>query len=195
MSGARISSVAVFCGSRTGNDARHAVAAAELGRGLAGAGRRLVYGGGRVGLMGVVADAVLDAGGEVLGVIPEFLTRWEVAHDRVANLVVTDTMHSRKARLYAEADAFVGLPGGIGTMDELIEVITWRQLRQHNKPILLCDVAGSAAALVAAIEAVIVAGFSGPEVRGLFAVTDGVAATLAALDRLPAGTDDDLSRL
>ena len=179
--------VAVFCGSRLGHDARYAAAAAELGRGLAATGRRLVYGGGRVGLMGVVADAVLDGGGTVLGVIPKFLTKWEVAHDRVTDLVVTDTMHTRKARIYAEADVFIGLPGGIGTMDELIEVITWRQLRQHDKPILLCDIAGSAAPLVAAIDAAIAADFSGTEVRSLFQITHGVAATLAALDQIPAG--------
>lgn len=191
----RIASVAVFCGSRLGNDARFAQAAREMGAGLAHAGRRLVYGGGNVGMMGLVADAALDGGGDVLGVIPEFLTRWEVAHDRVPNLVVTDTMHSRKARLYQEADAFVGLPGGIGTIDEMIEVITWRQLRQHDKPILLCDVAGSAAPFLAAIDAAIVTGFSGAEVRGLFEVTHGVPATLMALDRLAAGEHVAAARL
>ena len=98
--------------------------------------------------MGVVADAALDGGGEVvLGVIPEFLMRREVAHDGVTDLVVTNSMHSRKQRMFEAADAFVSLPGGLGTLDETIEIITWRQLRLHDKPILLCDVAGSAGAV------------------------------------------------
>ena len=95
-----------------------------------------------LGLMGAMADAALAAGGRVLGVIPEFLTRWEVAHQGVAELVVTDTMHSRKRRMFEAADVFVSFPGGLGTLDETIEIITWRQLQLHDKPILLCDVAG-----------------------------------------------------
>jgi uncharacterized protein (TIGR00730 family) len=190
-----IRSVAVFCGSRFGNDPAFAAAATALGAGLAQSGRRLIYGGGRVGLMGLVADAALDAGGEVLGVIPEFLTHMEVAHHRLRDLVVTETMHDRKRRIYDEADAFVALPGGIGTMDELIEVITWRQLRQHDKPVLICDIKGSAAPLLAAIEATIDNGFSGADIRGLFELTQGVAATLARLDALPAGRDSGVAHL
>ncbi len=182
-----IRSVAVFCGSRFGFDAVYREAARALGEGLARTGRRLVYGGGKVGLMGVVADAALDAGGAVIGVIPEFLTRWEVAHERLRDLVVTATMHERKARMYAEADAFVGLPGGIGTMDELIEVITWRQLRQHNKPILIADIGGSARAFLGAIDAAVDAGFTGAEVRLLFEVLPDVPATLGRLEALAPG--------
>ncbi len=139
--------VAVFCGSRSGNDPAYHCAAQALGTGLAKAGIRLVYGGGRIGLMGVLADAALAAGGDVLGIIPEFLTRREVAHEGVTKMVVTDSMHSRKQRMFEAADAFVSLPGGLGTLDETIEIITWRQLRLHAKPILICDVAGSAARL------------------------------------------------
>ena len=190
-----IGSVAVFCGSRMGNDPACAVAAREMGAGLARAGRRVVYGGGRVGLMGLVADAALEAGGAVLGVIPAFLTQWEVQHEGVSDLVVTDTMHSRKRHIYDAADAFVGLPGGIGTMDELVEVITWRQLRQHDKPILICDIGGSAGALVGAIEGAIAAGFSGVEVRGLFEVIDGVAGVLQRLDQVVAGAGSGTRRL
>ena len=126
------------------------------------AGIRLVYGGGRIGLMGVMADAALAAGGTVTGVIPEFLTRREVAHAGITELIVTDSMHSRKQRMFEAADAFISLPGGLGTLDETIEIITWRQLGLHAKPILICDVAGSAAPFLATIEAAIAADFADP---------------------------------
>src|SRR5487761_2072278 len=116
--GRPIRSVAVFCGSREGNNPAFRTAASDLGTGLAHAGMRLVYGGGRIGLMGIVADAVLAAGGEALGVIPEFLTRREVMHHGVHDLVITDSMHSRKQHMFEAADAFVMLPGGLGTLDE-----------------------------------------------------------------------------
>ena len=184
---AAIRSVAVFCGSRPGDRADFVAAARALGRGLAQADMRLVFGGGRIGLMGAVADAALAAGGDVVGVIPEFLTRLEVAHGGLAELIVTDSMHARKQRMYELSDAFVVLPGGLGTMDEAMEIITWRQLRLHDKPILLCDIAGSAAPLVAAIEAAIARGFALPESRRLFQVAEGVEATLAALGAMPLG--------
>ncbi len=180
-----IHSVAVFCGSNSGADPAFAAGARALGRGLAASGMRLVYGGGRVGLMGAVADAAVAAGGEVLGVIPEFLARLEVAHTGIAELTVTDSMHSRKQLMFAEADAFVSLPGGLGTLDETVEIITWRQLGLHDKPILLCDIAGSAAPLLAAIEAAISLGFASARARDLFEVTDGVAPLLERLRALP----------
>lgn len=181
-----IHSVAVFCGARPGDDPAFAHAARLLGRGMAEAGIRLVYGGGRVGLMGAVADAVLAAGGEVLGVIPEFLTRLEVAHSGINEMVVTDSMHSRKQRMFAESDAFVSMPGGLGTLDETIEIITWRQLGLHDKPILLCDVAGSAGPLVGAIEGAIANGFARPDILRLFELVHGVPALLTRLRELPA---------
>jgi uncharacterized protein (TIGR00730 family) len=180
----QIASVAVFCGSRAGNDPAYAAAATTLGAGLARTGRRLVYGGGSIGLMGILADAVLAGGGDVLGVIPGFIADWEVAHPALGQLDVVNTMHERKARLYAAADCFIGLPGGIGTLDELIEIITWRALGQHEKPILLCDIAGSARPLVAAIEAAVARGFSAKESLSLFEVINGAPATLARLDTL-----------
>ena len=180
----KASAVAVFCGSRTGNNPAYRAAAEALGRGLAEAGIRLVYGGGGIGLMRVVADAALAAGGSVLGVIPEFLTRLEVAHERTTELVITDSMHSRKQRMFQEADAFVSMPGGLGTMDETIEIITWRQLRLHNKPVLICNVADSAKPLLAAIEAAIAAGFAAPEARRLYEVLEGVPALLQRLRHL-----------
>jgi len=176
-----IRSVAVFCGSRFGHDPIHTKAAAALGTGLAKAGIRLVYGGGGVGLMGIVADAALAAGGEVLGVIPEFLQRREVAHAGVGTLVVTDSMHDRKRRMFDAADAFITMPGGLGTFDETIEITTWRQLGLHDKPILVCDVAGWAKPYLATIQAAIDQGFAGPECLLLYEVLPDVDAVLARL--------------
>lgn len=181
-----IQSVAVFCGSNPGDDPVYRRAAAALGDGLARSGKTLVYGGGRVGLMGAVADAALKAGGRVIGVIPDFLTRCEVAHPGVSELIVTDTMHVRKTRMFQLSDAFVSMPGGLGTFDETIEIITWRQLGLHDKPVLICDVAGSAAPLLGMIEAAIAHGFAGPEVRRLYQKVDGVAALLGKLGKMSA---------
>ncbi|MBS0559652.1 MAG: TIGR00730 family Rossman fold protein [Proteobacteria bacterium] len=178
-----IRTVAVFCGAQPGDDPAYRAAAARLGRGLAAAGIGLVFGGGRVGLMGAVADAALAAGGRVEGVIPEFLTKWEVAHEGVTDLTVTDSMHTRKRRMFDLSDAFVTLPGGLGTFDETIEIVTWKQLRLHDKPILVCDVLGSAAAFLALVDDAITRGFARPEVRALFEVLDGAD---AVLDRLRA---------
>ena len=176
-----IRSVAVFCGSRIGNRPAFREAAAELGQGLARAGMQLVFGGGRIGLMGALADAVLAAGGRVVGVIPDFLQQFEVAHQGVQELIVTDSMHTRKQRMFALADAFVSFPGGLGTFDETFEILTWRQLRLHDKPVLICDVDGSAAALLALIEGAIADGFAPAEARDFFEVADGVPALLARL--------------
>jgi uncharacterized protein (TIGR00730 family) len=162
-------------------------AAEALGLGLAQAGLQLIYGGGRVGLMGAVADGALAARGAVLGVIPDFLKQREVAHEGVARLEVTDSMHTRKRRMFDVADVFVTMPGGLGTLDETIEIITWRQLKLHDKPILLCDIAGSVAPVVAAVEASIAWGFAAPEVRSLYEVVTGVPAVLARLGQLSAG--------
>jgi uncharacterized protein (TIGR00730 family) len=189
-----IHSLAVFCGSRVGVSPVYAEAGRALGAGLARAGIRLVYGGGRIGIMGVVADAVLQAGGKVLGVIPDFLTRIEVAHQAVSEMIVTDSMHARKLRLYEEADAFLTMPGGLGTFDETFEVITWRQLGLHDKPILLCNVADWAAPLVATIDHAIAQGFAASDCGRLFEVLDGVPAVLERLRTLPAGTGGPAER-
>ncbi|WP_428377538.1 TIGR00730 family Rossman fold protein [Lichenicoccus sp.] len=173
--------VAVFCGSRFGSRPGYLDAARETGAGLARAGIRLIYGGGRVGLMGALADAAIDAGGAVSGIIPHFLSTREVMHDRVPDLTVTDSMHTRKQGMFAQADAFLVLPGGLGTFDETIEIITWRQLRLHDKPILIADIAGWATPLIAAIEASIEDGFADPSARRLFEVVPDVAAALTRL--------------
>ena len=183
-----VRAVAVFCGSRFGADPAYARAARATGAGLAGAGIKLIYGGGKVGLMGVLADAAIAAGGEVSGIIPHFLSTREVMHEQVADLTVTDSMHSRKQGMFAQADAFLVLPGGLGTFDETIEIITWRQLRLHDKPILIADIAGWAARLLAAIEGAIADGFADASARALFEVVPSVEAALSRLAGLPAQT-------
>ncbi|BBF85431.1 lysine decarboxylase family [Aquitalea magnusonii] len=134
--------VCLFCGSNKGNRPEYVAAAVNLGRTLAEEGITLVYGAGKVGLMGVAADAALAAGGKVIGVIPEFLKAKEVAHLGLTELHVTETMHQRKAMMASLADGFIALPGGFGTFDELFEILTWAQLSVHQKPVGLLDVAG-----------------------------------------------------
>jgi len=190
-----INSVTVFCGSRLGSRPEFAAAARQLGLGLGLAGIRLVYGGGKNGMMGVLADAVLEAGGTVLGIIPHFLTKSELAHQGVTEMTVVDSMHDRKRRMAEAADAFVTLPGGIGTMDETIEIISWRQLHLHDKPIYICDIAGSAAPLVTAIDGMIAQAFAPAEAREFFKVVDGVPALLKLLGSAPRGTAMAGSRL
>ena len=188
-------SVAVFCGASSGEDGRFAEAARALGEGVARAGLRLVYGGGRIGLMGVLADAALAAGGRVVGVIPEFLTRVEVAHERADEMIVTDSMHSRKQRMFDMADAFVSFAGGLGTLDETFEILTWKQLDLHAKPILVADVDGSAKPLLDLIESVIATGFARPDIRALFEVTRGVPDLLARLATVLPGPEVGSARM
>ncbi len=134
--------ICVYCGSNTGIDPAYAAQARSLGERLAADSIALVYGGGNVGLMGIVADAVLTGGGEVIGVIPQQLVDWEVAHRGITRLEVVDSMHARKARMFELADGFVALPGGFGTLDEMFEMLTWRQLGLGNKPCAFLDVGG-----------------------------------------------------
>ena len=135
-------SICVFCGAKTGNNPLFKEAARELGVLIAQRGFRLVYGGGHVGLMGVVADACLQVGGEVVGVIPAALEQKELAHDRVTELRVVDSMHERKALMEKLSDVVVALPGGFGTLDELNEILTWKQLGFHSMPIYLLNIDG-----------------------------------------------------
>jgi uncharacterized protein (TIGR00730 family) len=134
--------VCVFCGSSAGQDPRYRETAAAVGRRIVERGAGLVYGGGSVGCMGALADAALAAGGEVIGVIPEALAAREVAHRKLTELHVVGSMHERKALMAAHSDAFLALAGGFGTLEELFEVVTWRQLGYHAKPIALLNVAG-----------------------------------------------------
>jgi len=138
----RLESVCVFCGSSPGRRIEYVAAARELGGLLAARGLTTVYGGGHVGMMGTLADAALAGGGRVIGVIPEHLMRPEVAHQRLTELIVVDSMHTRKRTMAERADAFVVLPGGFGTIEEMFEMITWLQLRLHAKPVGVLNVAG-----------------------------------------------------
>jgi uncharacterized protein (TIGR00730 family) len=179
-------SVTVFCGSSPGADPTYAEAAKSLGQGIAAADMALVFGGGNVGLMGVTAGAALSAGAQVTGIIPDFLRQREVEFPGLTELIVTDSMHTRKRRMFALADAFVVMPGGLGTFDETIEILTWKQLGQHAKPIILVDILGWAQPFVAMVEQAITRGFARNTVRGLFEVQPSVEATLARLKELRA---------
>jgi len=141
-------SVCVYCGSGTGLNPAYVAAARRLGSDLAEAGIGLVYGGGKLGLMGEVARSTIKAGGHVTGIIPEFLVQREQMMDSVHRLIVTQNMHERKMTMFEHADAFVALPGGIGTLEELVEVSTWAQLEQHNKPIVVANIEGYWAPLI-----------------------------------------------
>lgn len=182
---ARINTLCVYCGSSTGRDPRHAATAAALGKLLARENITLVYGGGRVGLMGVVADATLAAGGKAIGVIPTMLKTVELAHAGLTELIAVDTMHARKHRMFEISDAFAILPGGLGTLDEAFEIITWRQLGLHDKPILLIDSGGYWQPFRALMAHVIEGGFARPETARLVTVVEDVAAIPSILARQP----------
>ncbi len=171
----------VYCGSRLGTDPRYADAARELGRALGASGGELVYGGGRVGLMGVVADAVLSAGGRVIGVIPEALMAREVGHQGLSELFVVPDMHQRKRRMAEGASAFVALPGGIGTLEELFEVWTWRHLGYHDQPIGLLNVAGYFDPLLAFVRQMVAHDFLASEESRTLHVDDDPGRLLAQL--------------
>jgi uncharacterized protein (TIGR00730 family) len=144
--------VCVYCGSNAGGKPAYAERAAALGKRIANEGLALVYGGGNVGLMGIAADAALAAGGEVIGVIPEQLVGWEVAHRGVTRLEVVANMHERKARMFDLSDAFIAMPGGFGTLDEMFEMLTWRQLGLGDKPCAFLDVEGFYVPLLAMLD-------------------------------------------
>jgi uncharacterized protein (TIGR00730 family) len=170
-------SVCVFCGSSPGRDPIHAEAARALGRTLAARGLTLIYGGGATGLMGLVA-----ARGQVTGIIPRGLERRELAHRGLTRLEVVGSMHERKARMAALAEGFVALPGGMGTLEELAEILTWAQLGLHARPVGLLDVGGYYEPLVAFFDRAVTAGFLRPEHRALLAVERDPAALLARFD-------------
>jgi hypothetical protein len=186
-----ITSVAVYCASSPGFDLAYARAAGRLGTLLAERGIEVVYGGGHVGLMGVIADAALSAGGEVHGVITRALEAKEIAHRGLTSLAVAETMHERKAAMADRADAFVMLPGGLGTFDEFFEVVTWTQLGIHVKPCGVLDVAGFFAPLRAQLDAMTGAGFLRAEHRDMVLIDDDPA---VLLDRLAAWTPPQVQK-
>jgi uncharacterized protein (TIGR00730 family) len=159
--------ICVFCGSSPGNAPAYAALAQSVGEGLARRGIGVVYGGGRVGLMGVVADSAVDAGGEVIGVIPQAMVDRELAHRGVSELRIVGTLHERKAVMAELSDAFIALPGGLGTLEELAEVVSWAQLGLHAKPIGLLGVGGYWADLLRWLDGAVAAGFIASANRGL----------------------------
>jgi uncharacterized protein (TIGR00730 family) len=186
---ARIRSVCVYCGSAVGTDQRYRAAADELGRSLGKAGIGLVFGGGHIGLMGVAADAALAAGGHVVGIIPAALRDRELGHQGVSELIIVDTMHDRKRMMAERADAFAVLPGGIGTLDEFFEILTWRQLRLHDKPIFLVDVAGYWRPLRALLDHIVAHNFAAELTPRLMEIVPNVATLIVRLRRTDAGRE------
>ena len=181
-----IRAVCVFCGASMGNNPVFRAAAEQLGTLLAQNGVTVVFGGGKAGLMGTVADSALAAGGEVIGVIPDYLVEREHGHRGVTRLDIVDSMHSRKRRMFDLADGFVSLPGGVGTLEETFEVITWKQLEMHTKPIAVIDVAGYWQPLDRLISATVDHGFAAPPTRNLYTL---VATPAEALDTLRADAE------
>jgi hypothetical protein len=171
----RLQRVAVYCGSANGNDPAYLAEAVALGKAIAAAGLGLVYGGASVGLMGAVADAALGGGSEVIGVLPDVLAGREIAHAGLTSLELVPTMHERKARMAALADAFLVLPGGYGTLDELLEVITWAQLKLHKKPCILINTAGYWEGLLRFLDSTVAAGFLKQKNRELLLVASDAA--------------------
>jgi uncharacterized protein (TIGR00730 family) len=186
-------SICVFCGAKPGFDARWAEGARTAGQAIASRGWRLVYGGGRVGLMGLLADAALAAGGEVIGVIPQALLAREVGHRTLTRLEVVDDMAQRKTRMIELSDAFLSLPGGLGTLDELFEVLTLRQTRYHDKPVGLFNQDGYWDPLLRACQSMVDAGFVLPADLDCMQVSGDMEALLASL-ALPGARGDVSSR-
>jgi uncharacterized protein (TIGR00730 family) len=194
-----IRSVCVYCGSSPGSDGVYVEAGHQLGRSIARAGLRLVYGGGTKGIMGAVSTGTLKAGGKVIGIIPRFLMNKEATESalgRLDELVVTDNMHQRKHRMFEESDAFVALPGGIGTVEEIIEIMTWAQLGHHRKPIVFVNVKGFWDPMLALIDHMAAEGFihTAHKVKPL--VVDSAEAVVPAIlsavsaDHTPTGGED-----
>jgi len=179
-------SLCVYCGSSNAVEARHLAAAADLGRQAAARGMGIVFGGGRVGLMGALADGALAAGGRVVGVIPEHLMAREVAHGGIEEMIVVESMHARKRRMFELSDAFCILPGGFGTLDETFEIVTWKQLDLHAKPVILVNLEEFWNPLLAMIAHQSAAGYIRPRHTGLLRVVERIDSVFDALERAPA---------
>jgi uncharacterized protein (TIGR00730 family) len=191
------SSVCVFCGSRFGTDPLARQLATDLGELLARERMTLVYGGGGVGLMGILANAALKAGGKTVGVIPRFLLKREAGHPALSETVVVDNMHERKREMYERSDAIVVLPGGLGTLEEFFEVLSWRTLGLHTKPIVILDVGGYWQPLAQLLRSCVDGGFADRAHLDVVAFIDDLGQLLPTLARLPRGSlaEKDLDRL
>lgn len=176
--------IALYCGSRSGNKPIYLESAIQLAQGLAEHHFGLVYGGASIGLMGQVADTFIEFGGETVGVIPEFMLDYEVAHNELTELHVVQTMHERKAMMAERASAFIALPGGLGTFEEILEVATWGQLEQHHKPMILYNVLGYYDALISQLDHAVNEGFLPPQHRAKLIVCENVSEIYTALNRL-----------
>ena len=176
-----IRSVCVFCGATAGDDPAFAEAAKDLGTGLAEAGLTLIFGGGNKGLMGLVASAALAGGGRTVGVIPRFLAEIEIAHHESSKLHIVDSMHARKQKMFDLSDAFVALPGGLGTLDEAVEMIAWGQLGRHEKPVILINTHDYWAPMVRVIDQIVFHRFAHRDIHGIFRVVDAPAEALRFL--------------
>lgn len=182
------SSLCVFCGARFGTDPATRETAVGLGRLLAAEGITLVYGGGGVGLMGLVANAALDAGGRAVGIIPKFLLQREAGHPALTETVVVETMHERKLQMFERSDGFVVLPGGIGTLEEFFEVLSWRTLGLHGKPIVIIDQGGYWEPLAALLRGVVEGGFAERSHLDHVAFVNDLKDVLPAIAAMPAST-------
>ena len=176
--------IALYCGSRSGNKPIYQEKAITLAQGLAKQGFGLVYGGASIGLMGQVADAMISHGGEAVGVIPEFMLDYEIAHHQLTELHVVQTMHERKALMAERASAFVALPGGLGTFEEILEVATWGQLNQHQKPMMIYNVNGFYDALIAQLDHAVEEGFLPPQHRAKVIVCNHAEQIYSAIANL-----------
>lgn len=187
-------SVCVYCGASSKVRESYKQAAVELGKRFANQDTKLVYGGGDVGLMGIVATSVMNNGGEVTGIIPKFLDKMEVGHEGLTELILTENMHERKNLMAEKSDAFVVLPGGLGTLEEFFEVATWKQLGLHDKPIVIFNVDGYWNSLVELIEHQISENFAKPANRDLFSVATSVEEVIQQLEDAPKATKDIASK-
>ncbi|WP_324646197.1 TIGR00730 family Rossman fold protein [Acinetobacter sp. MD2] len=176
--------IALYCGSRVGNKAIYLESAIQLAQGLAVHGFGVVYGGASIGLMGQVADTAMDHGAEVVGVIPEFMLDYEIANDRLTELHIVKSMHERKAIMAERASAFIALPGGLGTFEEILEIATWSQLEQHQKPMMLYNVNGFYNHLIAQLDHAVAEGFLPPQHRAKLIVCNNIQEIYTAIQSL-----------
>ncbi|MEP3049321.1 MAG: TIGR00730 family Rossman fold protein [Roseibium sp.] len=179
----QLKSVCVYCGSSFGSDPAHEAAATRLGQLIADANLRLVYGGGSVGLMGTVAKSAMESGGQVTGIIPKFLQKREVMLETLEDLVITDDMHERKQLMFQKADAFIALPGGIGTLEEAVEMMTWAQLGQHRKPVMLANINGFWSPLLELLDHMRAQGYIGPDTEVPYLIADHIDDILPTLQQ------------
>ena len=188
-------SICVYCGAAKGVDPAHRAAAERLGKLMAENGIRLVFGGGHVGMMGIIADAVMSNGGEVIGVIPKHLDDIEVGHQNLTELHIVDSMHTRKHKMFELSDSFVVMPGGLGTLDETFEIITWRQLGLHDKPVVLVNNNNYWEPFRALVDHIIDGGYARENCRDLFTIVDSIDDVLPTIEAAPKERFDPLDKV